>query len=733
MRALGTTGEEIAQLARPILCNQAVPWLPRRVRGHRRAGRGDLTTNFTHSRPASRRAAAQPLIGVVVALLLLLWGVPAASALEPPRPGELARLASQGKLDEALARAKALGNYKVAPTLVQDALERIQRAQLGLTTPAPPPRWRGMPTTGNVKVLALLISFSDYLPSESASTYQSMIFGNGAAANEPYESLHDYYARSSYGQLNIQGDVLGWCTTNQPRSAVVQTDAGREALIKQALSYYDAQGHDFSQYDNNGDGSIDYLIVVWTGPGGAWNTFWWPYKTLFGDSSYQLDGKRLDTYSWQPDRPTPTGMIHETGHALGLPDYYDYDKSVGPQGGVGGLDMMDDYWGDHNAFSKLLLGWLTPQVRSGGSGAVTLRPSAEYPDALIVMPGASASDPFREFFLVQNRSRVGNDAEIPNDGLLIWHVDARLDALGYVAYDNSYTAHKLLRLMEADGLEDIEKQFRSVADAGDFYVPGSSFGPATSPNSASYAGAVTGVAVSGITWAGDALAFTAGVGPTLDSDDDIPGVAIPASPFSGSVSRDSDLDDVFRIALTAGQTLTASITGPSGGDFDMYLYPPGMMTVNVVGGMVAAANGGSYPRGFTYLPSQSGTYYLDVYADAGAGDYTVTYAGAAPAPTLSLKLSGLTGGAVRLGKSVTAKGTATPNSLAGGTLTLTAQLKKGAKWVNVKTASATIRPTGAYSIKYKPAKNGTCRLRVTLAATDAHAAAATPWLTFKVN
>jgi len=51
-------------------------------------------------------------------------------------------------------------------------------------------------------------------------------------------------------------------------------------------------------------------------------------------------------------------VIHETGHALGLPDYYDYDDKVGPRGGVGGLDMMDNNWGDHNPFSKWLLGWL---------------------------------------------------------------------------------------------------------------------------------------------------------------------------------------------------------------------------------------------------------------------------------------------------------------------------------------------------------------------------------------
>ena len=65
--------------------------------------------------------------------------------------------------------------------------------------------------------------------------------------------------------------------------------------------------------------------------------------------------------------------------------------------------------------------------------------------------------------MVQNRTRPGNDADLPADGLLIWHVDARLTRSGSdFLYDNSYTAHKLLRLMEADGLEEIE---RDSADA----------------------------------------------------------------------------------------------------------------------------------------------------------------------------------------------------------------------------------------------------------------------------
>ena len=113
---------------------------------------------------------------------------------------------------------------------------------------------------------------------------------------------------------------------------------------------------------------------------------------------------------------------------------------------------------------------------------MTLRASGLYPDAVLFMPGASGGI-FGEYFMVQNRNRAGNDTGLftGSDGLVVWHVDARLDTWNYdYQYDNSYTEHKLLRLMEADGLEEIET-WSASADAGDYYKAGLMFGPATSP------------------------------------------------------------------------------------------------------------------------------------------------------------------------------------------------------------------------------------------------------------
>ncbi len=453
--------------------------------------------------------------GIAASILLLTSAL--AFALEPPTREQIERYRLDGTLAARVAQAKVFGNYKMAPRLVSRMNERIRslamdRGTAGLFSRpadrimAPPPGWTGMPTRGTVKVLALLIAFNDYPATTPAATIASRLFGDGQGG-PPFDSLRNYYRRSSYNQLEIQGNVLGWYTAPYARSTVVETDAGRQNLIKEALTYYDQQGHDFSQYDNDGDGAIDYFCVFWTGPHGEWASFWWGYYTNFYDSSFRLDGKRLTQYSWQWELygyPTgsfiPSTIIHETGHALGVPDYYDYDDTVGPRGGVGGLDIMDATAGDHNCFSKFMLDWISPAVVAVGPQTVTLRAAGLNADALIFMPAAVPGRIFSEYFMVQNRQRVANDTALftGSDGLLVWHVDARLNGSGWdFLYDNSYTAHKLLKLMEADGLEEIET-YGVNAEAADYYKAGKSFGPTGIPTTDRYGGTPTGMGITNI-------------------------------------------------------------------------------------------------------------------------------------------------------------------------------------------------------------------------------------------
>jgi hypothetical protein len=107
---------------------------------------------------------------------------------------------------------------------------------------------------------------------------------------------------------------------------------------------------------------------------------------------------------------------------------------------------------------------------------------------------------------------------MPGNGLIIWHLDATLNASGTnFLYNNSYTAHKLLRLMEADGLEEIEAG--GGADADDYYFSGDEFGPTSVPNSNLYSGAVSNVRVANISTVSPQMAASVGASTVCWSAD----------------------------------------------------------------------------------------------------------------------------------------------------------------------------------------------------------------------
>lgn len=552
-------------------------------------------------------------VALSVGIGVLLAG--RAGALQPPTPEQIARYRADGTWAQRVASAKSLGNHLTKPHLVAQTRQKLQRA-LNLigggtgeqVANAPPPAWQGgLPSTGAVKVLVVLVDFPEYphYASQTVSDVDSKFFANGDASRFPYESLRNFYQRSSYSQLTIGGNVLGWYRAQNSRSYYEGLgSSGREALIMEALNYFDAQGHDFTQYDNDGNGRIDAFYIKWTGPDNGWANFWWAYQTSwYINSSYRLDGKRLDNYVWSWISNPQGGLyqakvdIHETGHLLGLPDLYDYDSNVGPRGGVGGLDMMDSNWGDHNCFSKFMLDWLTPTTVASGAQTLTLYPSGSAQDCVLFMPGVTPGTLFDEFFMAQYRRRsVGNDTTYPTDGLIIWHVDSTLNSYGTnFLYDNSYTAHKLVRLMEADGLEQIE-QALAGANAGDFYLPPKSLGTSTTPNSRDYAGAITGVQVEQLTSAGATMGarFRIGEYPQV--------VAAGSAIQTQSCPSDSNLDpqEIATVSFSlqnVGTAATSSMTATllsSGG----VTLPSAPQSYGVL-----AAGGAAVSRSFTFTAS----------------------------------------------------------------------------------------------------------------------------------
>ena len=92
-------------------------------------------------------------------------------------------------------------------------------------------------------------------------------------------------------------------------------------------------------------------------------------------------------------------LIHETGHAIGLPDFY--DTSYSGKNASGSVDMMDHNVGDHNSYSKTQLGWVDPVVVTGPT-LVTVKSFTETGECIMV--------PYRGFY--KDHEEYGNSTYI---------------------------------------------------------------------------------------------------------------------------------------------------------------------------------------------------------------------------------------------------------------------------------------------------------------------------------
>jgi M6 family metalloprotease-like protein len=512
-----------------------------------------------------------PRVAVTVSGVILLLISPRAAAHDAVAGNELDRYREDGSLEERQDRVATLKQSRIPESCRQRTLYRIQRAQLEASGMSPADAARALtsgPTPafpytakpelgshGTVRTLTILIDFKDVrastvLPGLTPDVFAQNIYGTGtqaAQAFKPHESVHEYYRRASQGKVDLQGDVLGWHAFSKNRSTYeparapsnlpprqrqeVQArndNAALFSMLKEALTAYDAN-HDFSQYDNDNDGDLDLVTILYAGPNAGWGSFWWAYRWEFfteAAATTTFDGKRAKQFVFQfidTRGPAgadfkPTTLLHEMGHAFGLADYYDYDPNVGPQGGVGGLDMMHANQGNQNCFSRWLLDWDSPIVIGSGAPAqrslISSGSDQTGRKSIAIFPGLTGTlAPESELFLIENRHPVGNDKGLPGSGLLIWHVDASVNALNTdFANDNSYTDRKLIRLVRADNPSDFSDD--EYASANTYFRNGASFSPSSAPSSAGYSGSDTRISVDQISQSGDVMTVRVGFLPS---------------------------------------------------------------------------------------------------------------------------------------------------------------------------------------------------------------------------
>ena len=372
----------------------------------------------------------------------------------------------------------------------------------------------GIPQEGEVHVLVIPILFSNStISATDANTLLEKAF-NGSSSDTGWHSLNSYYLEASFGNLNLKGDIMPAYDTK------VEYDLKRGysgiddyKYLVDSLKYYD-ETIDYNMYDQNNDGFIDTVYLIYLAPYDEDAELWWAYNYEYEDKGeiIELDGKRIDWYLWMSielfNDPicyyyddngyyaedtlgvsiNCSILIHETGHAFGLEDYYPTNGD--DLGGLGQTDMMDSCQGDHNPFSKALLGWINPTVVTTSDYSANLRSFAEYGDAIFIAKEGNGTY-FDEFYVICFYTPTGvNELEagkqsgmFSTSGVLIYHVNSKLKSnylesggVIYVyAYNNCNLTTRLIQIVEADGNNSIDETF--FADNSDLFQASDSLTP----------------------------------------------------------------------------------------------------------------------------------------------------------------------------------------------------------------------------------------------------------------
>lgn len=375
---------------------------------------------------------------------------------------------------------------------------------------------------GTWRVLCLLVDFPDHPPqwhggTAGATHYRDLLFSQGTHLTG---SFYDYYREVSYGRFTVAGTVsggtAGWYRAPSPYATYTNNASGlgpypnnAQKLVEELVDLADPDVN-YADYDNDRDGYVDALFVVHSGPASQTVA---PAQKPHHLSNHKWeiadrrrDGRVISVYCMQAENARLGAFAHEFGHILGLPDLYDTD---GSSNGIGSWSLMAD--GDHlgdppesrpghpDAWCKYRLGWLNPTVVQGRQTGVVIPPVETHAKAYALWKDGS---PGREYFLIENRQRIGFDGRLPGIGLCIWHVDeakfARQNTQEWwPGKPTGDGKHYLVALEQADGAWDLEHR-TNEGDAGDPF-PGLRnrrvFDATSTPDSLSYGGGQTGVRV----------------------------------------------------------------------------------------------------------------------------------------------------------------------------------------------------------------------------------------------
>ena len=349
--------------------------------------------------------------------------------------------------------------------------------------------------------LVILVNYQDVSFTTSADEMYNMLMGKNYSRDYTYVrsnktyvvksegSAQKYFYDASNGQYQPEFDIVGPVTLSQ-NMAYYGANDGNGNDVHPALMVAEAcelvnGSVDFTQYDNDNDGVVDFVYVYYAGygeaDGGDANTIWPHAWQVSAEKQLKLDGKKIDVYACSNELDYITNVhtgigtfCHEFSHVLGLPDLYATNGASHKT--LDSWDIMD--YGSYNnecntpptysAYERFYMGWLTPRLIVESENVV-LDELQNSNSALLIsttdnhnLVGTNPSP--TTFYILENRQQKAWDEFLPWSGMMLTKIQYNSNKW-YNNVVNNTASSMGVDLIEADGITDKTK-------AGDLFPAG---------------------------------------------------------------------------------------------------------------------------------------------------------------------------------------------------------------------------------------------------------------------
>lgn len=351
-----------------------------------------------------------------------------------------------------------------------------------------------VPAMGERHIPIILVEFQDKKFSNTKEKIvETMLTGQ--------ESVSQYFHDQSNGLYRPVFDVYGIYCLSQDReyygghSGTVK-DKGIGWLVTEACQLAAADSVSFKPYDTNNDYYCDVVIVIFAGVGEAQASMYhpetiWPCNWTLEAAQYYSRGGE-GAFSPNPGDPYVNHFavfnelrgsndngksidgigtfVHEFGHCLGLPDLYDTGSN--DNYGMGNWDVMcmGCYCNDsdtpvgYSAYEKAFMGWIQyikPEPNTYYTLSVWNQGNKVTDKAVCITSDVNRN----EYFIFENRQRVGWDRYLPAQGIMVTHITYSANAWTYNKPNNEKI--QLVTLLPADN------KLSTYSESGDLWPIGS--------------------------------------------------------------------------------------------------------------------------------------------------------------------------------------------------------------------------------------------------------------------